>query len=143
MAGALRGDQQQFGPNVNGHSMPMANGGTGVGSNDALTNNLAGMSKHQLYEVMVQMKMLIQQNQQQARQVLIANPQLTKALFQAQIILGMVHPPQMVSHLCNYCYPVLNLMQGFPDCCVTSLCSKSQCALLHIGVQIVTYISFI
>jgi hypothetical protein len=36
--------------------MPMANGGTGVGSNDALTNNLAGMSKHQLYEVMVQMK---------------------------------------------------------------------------------------
>jgi hypothetical protein len=26
--------------------------------------------------------MLIQQNQQQARQVLIANPQLTKALFQ-------------------------------------------------------------
>jgi hypothetical protein len=95
--------------------MPMANGGTGVGSNDALTNNLAGMSKHQLYKVMVQMKvhstfilitltnlqsvwtltctrliytmlhhdqtcselmvqMLIQQNQQQARQVLIANP---------------------------------------------------------------------
>ncbi|KAH9559739.1 hypothetical protein CY35_06G072200 [Sphagnum magellanicum] len=75
--------------------MPMANGGTGVGSNDALTNNLAGMSKHQLYEVMVQMKMLIQQNQQQAHQVLIANPQLTKALFQAQIMLGMVHPPRM------------------------------------------------
>jgi hypothetical protein len=74
----------------------MANGGTGVKSNDALTNNLAGMSKHQLYEVMVQMKMLIQQNQQQARQVLIANPQLTKALFQAQIMLGMVRPPQMV-----------------------------------------------
>jgi transcription initiation factor TFIID subunit TAF12 len=107
--------------------MPMANGGTGVGSNDALTNNLAGMSKHQLYEVMVQMKvhstfilphhinkpavsvavwtltctrliytvlhhdqscselvvqMLVQQNQQQARRILIANPQLTKSLFQ-------------------------------------------------------------
>jgi hypothetical protein len=126
--------------------MPMANGGTGVKSNDALTNNLAGMSKHQLYEVMVQMKvhstfilitltnlqsvwtltctrliytvlhhdqscselmvqMLIQQNQQQARQVLIANPQLTKALFQAQIMLGMVRPPQMVSHFFIYCYP--------------------------------------
>ncbi|KAH9554497.1 hypothetical protein CY35_08G066600 [Sphagnum magellanicum] len=96
MAGALGGNRQQYGPNVNGHSMPMANGGTGVKSNDALTNNLAGMSKHQLYEVMVQMKMLIQQNQQQARQVLIANPQLTKALFQAQIMLGMVRPPQMV-----------------------------------------------
>ncbi|CAM6025738.1 unnamed protein product [Sphagnum balticum] len=102
MAGALGGNQQQYGPNVNGHSMPMANGGTGVGSNDALTNNLAGMSKHQLYEVMVQMKMLVQQNQQQARQILIANPQLTKSLFQAQIMLGMVRPPQMVSHLCIY-----------------------------------------
>jgi hypothetical protein len=41
---------------MNGQSMPMANGGTGGGSGDALTNHLAGMSKHQLYEVMVQMK---------------------------------------------------------------------------------------
>lgn len=36
---------------------------------------------------------MIQQNQQQARQVLVANPQLTKALFQAQIMLGMVRAP--------------------------------------------------
>ncbi|KAH9563594.1 hypothetical protein CY35_05G133600 [Sphagnum magellanicum] len=96
MASALGGNQQQFGSNMNGQSMPMANGGTGGGSGDALTNHLAGMSKHQLYEVMVQMKTLVQQNQQQARQVLMANPQLTKALFQAQIMLGMVRPPQMV-----------------------------------------------
>ncbi|CAK9233484.1 unnamed protein product [Sphagnum troendelagicum] len=89
MAGALGGDQQQ----VQLLSFKLLS--LLKWSNDALTNNLAGMSKHQLYEVMVQMKMLIQQNQQQARQVLIANPQLTKALFQAQIILGMVHPPQM------------------------------------------------
>ncbi|CAN5974633.1 unnamed protein product [Sphagnum jensenii] len=89
MAGALGGDQQQ----VQRLSFKLLS--LLKWSNDALTNNLAGMSKHQLYEVMVQMKMLIQQNQQQARQVLIANPQLTKALFQAQIILGMVHPPQM------------------------------------------------
>lgn len=29
----------------------------------------------------------------QARQILVQNPQLTKALFQAQILLGMVSPP--------------------------------------------------
>jgi hypothetical protein len=48
---------------------------------------------------------LVQQNQQQARQVLMANPQLTKALFQAQIMLGMVRPPQMVSQILIYCRP--------------------------------------
>ncbi|CAM6015950.1 unnamed protein product [Sphagnum balticum] len=50
--------------------------------------------------------MLIQQNQQQARQVLIANPQLTKALFQAQIMLGMVRPPQM-----NQVHPTMQVSQ--------------------------------
>ncbi len=42
---------------------------------------------------MSQMRGLIQQNPAQARQTLISNPQLTKALFQAQILLGMVKPP--------------------------------------------------
>ncbi|GAA0179788.1 hypothetical protein LIER_42225 [Lithospermum erythrorhizon] len=42
------------------------------------------------------MQTLIEQNQQQAKQILIQNPDLTKALFQAQIMLGMVKPPQTV-----------------------------------------------
>ncbi|KAG5522600.1 hypothetical protein RHGRI_034676 [Rhododendron griersonianum] len=74
---------------------------------DGISANLAGMSKNQLYEIMCQMKasqtsqyhtapMLIEQNQQQARQILIQNPLLTKALFQAQIMLGMVQPPQAI-----------------------------------------------
>ena len=34
----------------------------------------------------------------QARQILVQNPQLTKALFQAQIMLGMVkNAPQVLS----------------------------------------------
>ncbi|KAI5076568.1 hypothetical protein GOP47_0008633 [Adiantum capillus-veneris] len=57
---------------------------------DALTVHLAGMSKYQLYDVLNHMKNFIQQNQQQARQVLTSNTQLVKALFQAQIILGWV-----------------------------------------------------
>lgn len=65
-------------------------------SGDGLASNLAGMSKNQLYDIMSQMKSLIEQNQQQARQILIQNPLLTRALFQAQIMLGMVKPPQPV-----------------------------------------------
>ncbi|GAB4851992.1 hypothetical protein Ancab_016183 [Ancistrocladus abbreviatus] len=64
-------------------------------SGDGLASNLAGMSKNQLYEIMSQMKTLIEQNHQQARQILIDNPLLTRALFQAQIMLGMVQPPQV------------------------------------------------
>ncbi|OWM83015.1 bromodomain-containing protein 4 [Punica granatum] len=63
---------------------------------EGLSMNLAGMSKSQLYDIMSQMKTLIEQNQQQARDILIQNPLLTKALFQAQIMLGMVQPPQTI-----------------------------------------------
>ncbi|KAL5751332.1 hypothetical protein ACOSP7_025935 [Xanthoceras sorbifolium] len=63
---------------------------------DGIPANFAGMSKNQLYDIMSQMKTLIEQNQQQARQILIQNPLLTKALFQAQIMLGMVKPPQVI-----------------------------------------------
>ncbi|PIA39753.1 hypothetical protein AQUCO_02600306v1 [Aquilegia coerulea] len=65
-------------------------------TSDSFTANLAGMSKNQLYDIMSQMKILIEQNQQQARQILVDNPALTKALFQAQIMLGMVQPPQAI-----------------------------------------------
>lgn len=65
-------------------------------SGEGLAANLAGMSKTQLYDIMSQMKSLIEQNQHQARQILIQNPLLTRALFQAQIMLGMVKPPQPV-----------------------------------------------
>ncbi|GMJ13526.1 ENHANCED SILENCING PHENOTYPE 1 [Hibiscus trionum] len=69
--------------------------GKQVAAGECLPANMAGMSKNQLYEIMSQMKTLIEQNQQQARQILVQNPLLTKALFQAQIMLGMVKPPQM------------------------------------------------
>ncbi|GER48353.1 hydroxyproline-rich glycoprotein [Striga asiatica] len=61
---------------------------------DGVPPSLAGMSKNQLYDIMSQMKTLIEQNKQQARQILIQNPVLTRALFQAQIMLGMVQPPK-------------------------------------------------
>ncbi|CAN6468846.1 unnamed protein product [Victoria cruziana] len=66
---------------------------------DSFTAHLAGMSKNQLFDVMSQMKSLIEQNPSQARQILVANPSLTKALFQAQIMLGMVQPPQVMPNI--------------------------------------------
>ncbi|PKA63528.1 hypothetical protein AXF42_Ash005423 [Apostasia shenzhenica] len=65
-------------------------------SGDGFTSHISGMSKSQLYDIMSQMKVLIDQNQKQARQILIDNPLLTRALFQAQIMLGMVQPPQVM-----------------------------------------------
>ena len=44
----------------------------------------------QVWDLMSQMKALIQANEQEARAILVGNPSLTRALFQAQIVLGMV-----------------------------------------------------
>ncbi|THG13629.1 hypothetical protein TEA_024065 [Camellia sinensis var. sinensis] len=72
---------------------------------EGLSANLAGMSKNQLYDIMCQMKTLIEQNQQQARQILIQNPLLTKALFQAQIMLGMQSRLEALKSVEERCRP--------------------------------------
>ncbi|CAL5225319.1 g8121 [Coccomyxa viridis] len=67
-----------------------------AGSGEQISSTLGNLSVAELYEIMAQMKGLVQQNPPQARQVLVQNPQLTKALFQAQIMLGMVkNAPQV------------------------------------------------
>ncbi|CAN7054380.1 unnamed protein product [Brassica rapa subsp. trilocularis] len=81
--------------------------GKQIGGDGVLPANLAGMTKSQLYGIMSQMKALIDQNHEQAREILIQNPLLTKALFQAQIMLGMVQPPQVV--------PKVELPQAAPQ----------------------------
>nr|GMD00054.1 cleavage stimulating factor 64 [Ipomoea batatas] len=49
---------------------------------EGLSANIAGMSKNQLYDIMCQMKKLMEQNEKQARQILIQNPTLARDLFQ-------------------------------------------------------------
>nr|GMD66177.1 Pyridoxine/pyridoxamine 5'-phosphate oxidase [Ipomoea batatas] len=56
--------------------------------------NIVGKSKKELYDIMCEMKKLMEQNEEQARQILIENPTLTRDLFHAQIMLGMVQPTQ-------------------------------------------------
>ncbi|PKA57353.1 28 kDa ribonucleoprotein, chloroplastic [Apostasia shenzhenica] len=71
----------------------------GAGS-DPLTLYLAKMSRHQLNEIMLEMKTLATNNKALAQQLLRGIPQLPKALFQAQIMLGMV-TPQMTQMASN------------------------------------------
>ncbi|AQK58606.1 Cleavage stimulating factor 64-like [Zea mays] len=63
--------------------------------NDPLTHYLARMSRHQLHEVMAELKFLTTQNKEHSKTLLQGIPQLPKALFQAQIMLGMVTPQMM------------------------------------------------
>nr|GMD70666.1 cleavage stimulating factor 64 [Ipomoea batatas] len=57
-------------------------------------SNIVGKSKKELYDIMCEMKKLMEQNEEQARQILIENPTLARDLFHAQIMLGMVQPTQ-------------------------------------------------
>ena len=63
------------------------------GGSDQISAALATKSRSELYEVLAQMQALVKANAGQARAILLQNPQLTKALFQAQIMLGLVQLP--------------------------------------------------
>lgn len=60
---------------------------------DQLTMMLSRKTRSELYEYLSQMQTISRQNPDQARQILIDNPQLTRALFLMEIILGMVNNP--------------------------------------------------
>ncbi|KAL5714784.1 hypothetical protein ACHQM5_016696 [Ranunculus cassubicifolius] len=84
MAGALGG--------VQADSMLSSTKQNGLQKSDPLTLYLANMSRKQLYDVISEMKVMTTQNKELARQLLSLCPLLLKAVFQAQIILGMVTP---------------------------------------------------
>ncbi|KAK9832999.1 hypothetical protein WJX74_003969 [Apatococcus lobatus] len=61
---------------------------------DTITSIIAGMSRPELYAIISQVKTLIQQDAKQVRALLIGQPNLARALFQAQVALGMLPLPQ-------------------------------------------------
>ncbi|KAG6673814.1 hypothetical protein I3842_15G010600 [Carya illinoinensis] len=79
MAGTLGGAQAGIQSNPNSLHNQSAS------ANDPLTLHLAKMSRSQLNEIMSELKEL-------AHRLLPARPQLPKALFQGQLMLGMVTP---------------------------------------------------
>ncbi|PRQ24527.1 putative nucleotide-binding alpha-beta plait domain-containing protein [Rosa chinensis] len=89
MAGALGGPQAVLQSNQNGLQNQSAL------ANDPLTLHLAKMSRSQLTQIISEVKGMAIQNKELAHKLFVARPQLPKALFQAQIMLGMVTPQML------------------------------------------------
>ncbi|KAJ8536485.1 hypothetical protein K7X08_034886 [Anisodus acutangulus] len=62
---------------------------------DPLMLHMSKLSRSQLNDVMSEFKAMCTQNKEQTRQLLLAIPNLSKALFQAQLLLGMVTQPML------------------------------------------------
>ncbi|XP_006816057.1 cleavage stimulation factor subunit 2-like [Saccoglossus kowalevskii] len=58
----------------------------------AISKAVASLPPEQMYELMKQMKMVIQNNPVEARNMLLQNPQLAYALLQAQVVMRIVSP---------------------------------------------------
>lgn len=72
-------------------TVPHGVGGAAPGAPaDPLTARLGEVSPRQMHDILVQMRTLAASNPGQARALLLAHPALTRALFQAQLMLGMV-----------------------------------------------------
>jgi len=59
---------------------------------ETITSAVASLPPEQMFELMKQMKLCIQNNPEEARQMLLQNPQLAYALLQAQVIMKIVDP---------------------------------------------------
>lgn len=53
---------------------------------------MSSLPPEQMFELMKQMKLCIQNNPNEARNMLLQNPQLAYALLQAQIVMKIVDP---------------------------------------------------
>ncbi len=57
---------------------------------EVITKAVASLPPEQMFELMKQMKWFISQNPQEAKQLLLHNPQLAYALLQAQVLLTIL-----------------------------------------------------
>lgn len=63
---------------------------------EIISKTVASLPPEQMYELMKQMKECIQNNPNEARQMLLQNPQLAYALLQAQVVMRILDPAQAV-----------------------------------------------
>ncbi|KAK3782669.1 hypothetical protein RRG08_037673 [Elysia crispata] len=66
---------------------------------EAISKAVASLPPEQMFELMKQMKLCIQNNPNEARNMLLQNPQLAYALLQAQIVMKIVDPQVAMSML--------------------------------------------
>ena len=66
---------------------------------EAISKAVASLPPEQMFELMKQMKTCIQNNPQEARNMLLQNPQLAYALLQAQVVMRIVKPEMALQML--------------------------------------------
>jgi len=66
---------------------------------DVVSKSVASLPPEQMFQLMQQMKMCIQNNPHEARTMLLQNPQLAYALLQAQVVMKIVDPETAVGML--------------------------------------------
>ncbi|XP_015187335.1 PREDICTED: cleavage stimulation factor subunit 2 isoform X2 [Polistes dominula] len=66
---------------------------------EAISKAVASLPPEQMFELMKHMKICVQNNPNEARQMLLQNPQLAYALLQAQVVMRIVDPHTAVSML--------------------------------------------
>lgn len=90
MAALLSGPQVEnpYGDHCNAEEAP-----------EIISKTVASLPPEQMYELMKQMKQVIQNNPHEARQMLIQNPQLAYALLQAQVVMRIIDPATAVTFL--------------------------------------------
>ncbi|XP_049870767.1 cleavage stimulation factor subunit 2 tau variant [Pectinophora gossypiella] len=66
---------------------------------EAISKAVATLPPEQMFELMKQMKLCVQNNPTEARNMLLQNPQLAYALLQAQVIMRIVDPATAVTML--------------------------------------------
>ncbi|XP_067619095.1 cleavage stimulation factor subunit 2 [Eurosta solidaginis] len=87
---------------------------------EIITKTVASLPPEQMYELMKQMKLCIQNNPSEARQMLMLNPQLAYALLQSMVVMRIVDPQTALGMLfkANQMPPVLGgnpLSGGVPS----------------------------
>uniref|UniRef100_T1JH34 RRM domain-containing protein n=1 Tax=Strigamia maritima TaxID=126957 RepID=T1JH34_STRMM len=78
---------------------------------EAISKAVASLPPEQMFELMKQMKLCIQNNPNEARKMLLQNPQLAYALLQAQVVMRIVDPQVAMSmlHRANSAQALQNL----------------------------------
>ncbi|KAI4477347.1 PREDICTED: cleavage stimulation factor subunit 2 [Polistes canadensis] len=66
---------------------------------EAISKAVASLPPEQMFELMKHMKICVQNNPNEARQMLLQNPQLAYALLQAQVVMRIVDPHTAVNML--------------------------------------------
>lgn len=59
---------------------------------EAISKAVASLPPEQMFELMQQMKLCIQNNPAEAKTMLLTNPQLAYALLQAQVVMRIIDP---------------------------------------------------